>query len=68
LGAEPPALGDFLGIYYQNNPFLGIFQMKFCLKTLGGGGGGGGPKKIPGGQLPPCPHTFRAYEFLPTSI
>jgi len=24
----------FGGIYYQNNPFLSMFQMKFCLKTF----------------------------------
>jgi len=23
-----------LGIYYQNNSFLGMFQLKFCLKTF----------------------------------
>jgi len=23
----------FFGIYYQNNPFLGMFQLKFCLKS-----------------------------------
>jgi len=22
------------GIYYQNNAFLGMFQLKFCLKTF----------------------------------
>jgi len=21
-------------IFYQNNPFLGMFQLKFCLKTF----------------------------------
>jgi len=23
-----------LGIYYQNNPFFSMFQLKFCLKTF----------------------------------
>jgi len=26
-----PIAWRFLEIYYQNNPFLGMFQMKFCL-------------------------------------
>jgi len=45
LNGVPPAAGGkkvwggtpsawrFSGIYYQNNPFLGMFQLKFCLKT-----------------------------------
>jgi len=32
-GRNPQRLA-FLGIYYQNNPFLGKFQLKFCLKTF----------------------------------
>jgi len=23
-----------LGLYYQNNPFFGMFKLKFCLKTF----------------------------------
>jgi len=34
LGVSPQRLAT-LGIYYQNNPFLGMFQLKFCLKTFG---------------------------------
>jgi len=46
LGAKRPAAGDkgvwgqssqwltIWGIYYQNNPFLGILQLKFYLKNL----------------------------------
>jgi len=30
---EPLAFGDF-GDIYQKNPFLGIFQLKFCLNTF----------------------------------
>jgi len=33
LGAIPQRLAT-LGIHYQNNPFLGTFQLKFCLKTF----------------------------------
>jgi len=33
LGASSQRFAT-LGIYYQNNPFLGIFQLKFCLKTF----------------------------------
>jgi len=33
LGAEPPRSAIF-EIYYQNNLFLGMFQLKFCLKTF----------------------------------
>jgi len=33
LGAETAAFGDF-GVYYKNNPFLGMFQLKFSLKTF----------------------------------
>jgi len=33
LGAEPQRLA-ILGIYYQNNPFLGMFQLKFCPKIF----------------------------------
>jgi len=32
-GASPQRLA-ILGIYYQNNSFLGMFQLKFCLKTF----------------------------------
>jgi len=46
LGGKPPAAGGkevwrwslsawrVLGIYYQIKPFLGRFQLKFCLKTF----------------------------------
>jgi len=30
---ESPAFDDF-GDLLQNNPFLGMFQLKFCLKTF----------------------------------
>jgi len=31
----PPAFGEFGdNIYYQNNPFLGMFHLQFCLKTF----------------------------------
>jgi len=33
-GGEHSAFGDFGDVYYQNNPFLGMFQKKFCLKTF----------------------------------
>jgi len=33
LGAEPQHLAIF-GIYYQNNAVLGMFQLKFCIKTF----------------------------------
>jgi len=33
LRADPPVLGGF-GIYYQSNTFLGMFQLKFHLKTF----------------------------------
>jgi len=32
-GRVPQRLAIFV-IYYQNNPFLGMFQLKFCLKTF----------------------------------
>jgi len=32
-GVEPQRLAIW-GIYYQNNLFLGMFQLKFCLKTF----------------------------------
>jgi len=35
LEADPPALDSFFfWIYYQNNPFLGMFQLKLCPKTF----------------------------------
>jgi len=33
-GGRAPSALEFLGIYYQNNSFLGMFQLKFCLKTF----------------------------------
>jgi len=34
MGQSPQRLVIFWGIYYKNNPFLGMFQLKFCLKTF----------------------------------
>jgi len=34
LKAEPSAFGDFGDTLCQNYPFLGMFQMKLCLKTF----------------------------------
>jgi len=34
LGGGAPGVRRFWGINYQNNPFLGMFQLKFCLKTF----------------------------------
>jgi len=33
LGADPQRLA-ISWIYYQNNRFLGMFQLKFCLNTF----------------------------------
>jgi len=32
-GGDASALGNFW-VYYQNNALLGMFQLKFCLKTF----------------------------------
>jgi len=34
-GSEPPAFGNFGNtVYYQYNPFLGMFQVKILLKAF----------------------------------
>jgi len=31
---QTPSAWRFWGVYYQNIPFLGTFQLKFCIKTF----------------------------------